>query len=451
MADLHLWMNGLPVGVWTMPRGGTSVLRYFPSWRDSPQGRPLSLSLPFNPSLEHRGETVDNYFQNLLPDSRKIRARMKARFQVPSDHPFDLLAAVGRDCVGALQILPDDESPTGWDRVDAEPLDELGVARVLDAATASRAFGLADHEDELRVSIAGAQEKTALLRMGQSWFLPRGATPTTHILKLPLGLVGNMKADMTESVENEWLCAQVLAALDLPVATTEMARFGPMKALVVERFDRRWQGPPEDNPQPQGRWLLRLPQEDFCQALGMSPEQKYQSDGGPTLQQCLNLLLANARPGDAATFLLAQLAFWLMAATDGHAKNFSHFLLLDGRTALTPLYDVLSVWPIIGNGPNELPYHRAKLAMGIKSKNMHYRLNEIQARHWRALAALAGGDTWLRMLDLARRVPDALNAVEPLLPAGFPETTWRPIASGTRRHALQFLDDARSLDASTAA
>lgn len=445
MAELHLWMNGLHVGVWSVQRGGTSVLRYFPSWRDSSQGRPLSLSLPFNTPLEHRGEVVDNYFQNLLPDSHVIRARLKARFATATEDPFDLLAAVGRDCVGALQILPPGHAPEGWDRIAAESLDDHAVARVLQSATTNRGLGWVDEDDELRVSLAGAQEKTALLRMGKTWYLPRGATPTTHILKLPLGLVGNMKADMTESVENEWLCAQILLALGLPTARTEMARFGQTKALVVERFDRRWQGPASGDAQPEGQWLLRIPQEDFCQALGMSPDLKYQSDGGPTLQQCLSLLLSNASPGDATTFLLAQLAFWLMAATDGHAKNFSHFLQADGRTAMTPLYDVLSVWPIIGNGANQLPYNRAKLAMGIKSRNMHYRLSEIQARHWHALAVQASADAWARMLDLAQRVPEALNQVEPQLPAGFPESTWRPIASGTRRHALQFLDEARGV------
>ncbi|WP_431053378.1 HipA N-terminal domain-containing protein [Roseateles sp. L2-2] len=224
MAELHLWMNGLHVGVWTVQRGGTSVLRYFPSWRDSPHGRALSLSLPFNTPLEHRGEVVDNYFQNLLPDSHVIRARLKARFSTPTEDPFDLLSAIGRDCVGALQVLPPEQSPDGWDRIEAEPLDEPAVARVLRAATSSRGPGWVDEDDELRVSLAGAQEKTALLRMGKTWYLPRGATPTTHILKLPLGLVGNMKADMTESVENEWICAQLLRELGPPGGRSPAAR-----------------------------------------------------------------------------------------------------------------------------------------------------------------------------------------------------------------------------------
>lgn len=447
MADLHLWMNGLHVGVWSMQRGGTSVLRYATSWRDSVHGRPLSLSLPFNADLSHRGEVVSSYFENLLPDSQRIRTRLKTHFGAASDEPFDLLGAIGRDCIGALQILPPDQSPGGWDRIAADPLDAQGVERVLLTATSDRVLGLESEHEELRVSIAGAQEKTALLRIGKDWHLPRGATPTTHILKLPLGLVGNMKADMTSSVENEWLCAQLLTEFGLPTAVTEMARFGSTKALVVERFDRRWQGGPSTSPPSatEASWILRIPQEDFCQALGKPPDLKYQSDGGPTLQQCLSLLLNTAAAGDAITFVLAQLAFWLLAATDGHAKNFSHFLQADGRTRLTPLYDVLSVWPIMGSGPNQLRYNRAKLAMGIKSRHMHYHLSELQARHWHGLALQAGANAWPRMLDLARRVPDSLAAVEPRLPADFPRAVWDPIAAGTRRHAAQFLADARSI------
>ena len=164
---------------------------------------------------------------------------------------------------------------------------------------------------------------------------------------------------------------------------------------------------------------------------------------------CLQQLRVSERLDDPTTFALAQFAFWLLAATDGHAKNFSIHHLRAGKFAMTPLYDVLSVWPIIGNGANQITYHRAKLAMGIKSRNMHYRLSEITARHWHGLAMQAGADAWTRMLELARRVPAALDQVEPLLPPDFPESTWRPIASGTRRHAAQFLEDARSVPAKT--
>ena len=260
MAELHVWMNGQPVAVWTTLRTGTPVLRYHEAWARSKAGRALSLSLPFTVGLEHRGDAVTNYFDNLLPDSAEIRRRLRRRFRARSDDAFDLLTAIGRDCVGAVQLMPPGVDPDGWNRVDAERLTDADVDRILASVTSDEPLGQRE-EDDLRISIAGAQEKTALLRMGERWYRPMGATPTTHILKLPLGLVGNM----TNSVENEWLCGQLMNELGIATAETEIGTFGESKALVVTRFDRRWQGVPEGGEQkvrfkpPDGAWIARLP------------------------------------------------------------------------------------------------------------------------------------------------------------------------------------------------
>ena len=445
MAELHLWMNGVPVGVWTTLRTGTPVLRYLETWAHSEEGRALSLSLPFTADLEHRGDAVTHYFENLLPDSADIRRRLRRRFHARSEDAFDLLTSIGRDCVGAVQLLPPGAEPEGWNRIEAEPLKDRDVEAILASVTSEAPLGQGE-EDVFRISIAGAQEKTALLRFGGRWYRPHGATPTTHILKLPLGLVGNMRADMTDSVENEWLCARIMSGLGFEMAPTEMATFGDTKALVVTRFDRRWQGvaagaelkarfkPPE------GAWIARLPQEDFCQALGIAPDRRYQSDGGPSVQDCLTVLAASEDADeDRAVFALAQLAFWLMAATDGHAKNFSIQHRRGGRFSLTPLYDVLSAWPIVGDGPNHIAYQRAKLAMAIRGeRNAHYRLCDIQSRHWRRLAAGSGAGVRERMRALVDSVHGVLDAVARELPASFPERTWEPISAGMRQHAQLF-------------
>jgi serine/threonine-protein kinase HipA len=445
VAELHIWMNGLPGGVWTTLRTGTPVLRYHEAWAHAEEGRALSLSLPFTANLEHRGDAVTHYFENLLPDSSEIRRRLRRRFHARSDEAFDLLTAIGRDCAGAVQLLPPGAEPAGWNRIDAEPLKDRDVAAVLASVTSDAPLGQGE-ADDFRISIAGAQEKTALLRMGGKWYRPHGATPTTHILKLPLGLVGNMRADMTDSVENEWLCARIMSGLGFDMAPTEMASFGDGKALVVTRFDRRWQGvaagaeaktrfkPPEE------AWIARLPQEDFCQALGVAPDRKYQSDGGPSAQDCLQVLAASDDAAeDRAVFALAQLAFWLMAATDGHAKNFSLRHRRGGRFSLTPLYDVLSAWPIVGDGPNRIPYPRAKLAMSIRGeRNAHYRLRDSQPRHWRRLAASCGAGVWERMKGMVDSVDGVLDTVAGELPVGFPERTWEPISAGMRQHAQLF-------------
>jgi serine/threonine-protein kinase HipA len=444
MSELHVWMNGLHVGVWSTLRTGTPVFRYDESWVSAEEGRALSLSLPFTANLEHRGDLVTHYFDNLLPDSADIRRRLRGRFRARSVEAFDLLAAIGRDCVGAVQLLPPGDQPEGWNRIDAAPLDERQVERTLASVTSDAPLGLRD-EQEPRLSIAGAQEKTALLRIGRRWYRPRGATPTTHILKLPLGLVGNMRADMSTSVENEWLCSRILRAFGLPVAETEMARFGETKVLVVTRFDRRWVGvePGAETKArfrpPDSAWIARLPQEDFCQALGVGPERKYQSDGGPAMQDCLAVLTSSENSDeDRAVFLLAQFVFWLLAATDGHAKNFSIQHRRGGRFGMTPLYDVLSAWPIIGDGPDLVSYPRAKLAMGVKSSNMHYRLRDIQPRHWRRLANAAGDQVWPRMTAMVETAENVLDTVESELPATFPAKLWTAVAAGVKRHAATF-------------
>lgn len=439
-------MNGLPVGAWTTLRTGAQVLRYREDWAGAEEGRPLSLSLPFTADLEHRGAAVEHYFDNLLPDSADIRRRVRRRFHARSDDPFDLLTAIGRDCVGAVQLLPPGEDPRGWNRIEAEPLRDRDVDAILASVTSDAPLGQ-QQGDDLRISIAGAQEKTALLRMGGKWHRPQGATPTTHILKLPLGLVGNMRADMTDSVENEWLCGRILSALGFDVAPATIETFGEKtRALVVTRFDRRWQGiaagaerKPRFRP-PRGAWIARLPQEDFCQALGIASDRRYQSDGGPSISDCLQVLARSEHATeDRATFALAQLAFWLMAATDGHAKNFSIHHHRGGRFALTPLYDVLSAWPIIGNGPNQIAYPRARLAMAVRGeKNMHYALREIQTRHWRRLAQVCGPAVWEQMEVLVATVDTALATVEAELPRTFPGRVWETIAKGMRKQARRF-------------
>ncbi len=449
VAELNVWMNGQLVDNWSHSRSKVPIFRYDAAWILSDASRPLSLSLPMTAgNAEIRGPVVENYFDNLLPDSQAIRERIRTRYRTRSAQTFELLEAIGRDCVGAVQLLPPDMEPSGWDAVHSDVLTPAQLAEQLRAASATMPLGQHhDRDNEFRISIAGAQEKTALLKFGGRWHRPKGSTPTTHILKLPLGLVGNMRADTKDSIENEWLCAKILAALQFKVASTDMQTFEDQKALVVERFDRRWlniaagaQNKKNFKPAP-GVWIARLPQEDFCQMAGVGPDKKYEAYGGPTMRHCLDYLAASQfAADDKSHFVLAQLAFWLLAATDGHAKNFSIFVERGGAYRMTPLYDVLSVWPIIGKGANMLSHQDAKLAMALHPKNIHYRLAEIRVRHWHRLAQSTSVDgLWERMITMVKRVDSALDAVEAQLPDDFPAVVWDRICAGTKRHAVQFL------------
>ncbi len=430
--ELNLWMNGELVAVWSRTRTGGHRLTYEESWLRSPRRRSLSLSLPIGPSRQIDGAAVSNYFENLLPDNDNIRRRLRMRFHTRTTEAFELLTAIGRDCVGAVQLLPPKMEPEGFDRVDVVPVDDAEIERLLGAVTAEPVLNIDEDFEVFRISIAGAQEKTALLRQHGKWFCPLGATPTTHILKLPLGIVGGgLQLDMSESVENEWLCGQILRELGFSVAKTEMAVFGAQKVLVVERFDRQWI---------EERWVVRLPQEDFCQVLAVPPDRKYESDGGPGINDALKLLSGSASPNvDRERFLLVQLAFWLLAATDGHAKNFSVFLNAGDSYRLTPLYDVFSAWPVIGHGANRLSLQKARLAMGFRAKNMHYRLAEIRARHFRVMAENSGVPTvWDKMQELVSNVPASLAAVEKRLAPDFPPILWERISNGMLSQAGAF-------------
>ncbi|MBN3833744.1 type II toxin-antitoxin system HipA family toxin [Burkholderia sp. Ac-20344] len=431
---LSIWANGQRVGTWRIPARGDMELSYDVGWKQSAVGRPLSLSLPFGVGdAPLRGERIHHYFDNLLPDSDAIRRRLAARFGTATTEPFDLLAALGRDCVGAVQLLGEDDVPTGLDRIDGTPLSDDDVARVLDQASGVVTGG--GDDDDFRLSLAGAQEKTALLFHGGRWMRPHGATPTTHILKLPLGLVGNKRADLTTSVENEWLCLAILRAFGLPAADTQITYFGEHKVLSVARFDRALHR--------DGRWLLRLPQEDFCQALGVPPHLKYESHGGPGVPDLASLLRrSETAQEDLDTLFAAQIAFWMLAAPDGHAKNFSLRLLPGGRFRLTPLYDVMSIWPAEGDGANQWSWHKAKLAMAVHGKRKHYAMRDITRRHFSAMAehCLIGDIATPIVERLIAMTPQVIDSVGAALPPGFPARVAERVLGGLR-FAAQRLDE----------
>jgi serine/threonine-protein kinase HipA len=426
---LDAWLNGELVGTWKFQPHAESSFTYAESWFASPAFRSLSLSLPAiaaNPVV--KGRVVSDFFDNLLPDSDTIRRRIQAKFKTANTGAFALLAAVGRDCVGAVQLLLPGESPDGIDRIDAVPLDEAGVEHMLLHAVSAPNALVPDEDDDVRLSIAGAQEKTALIWHGGTWCKPIGATPTTHIFKLPMGLVGNRRADMRTSVENEWLCSRILSAYGLPVAPCDIATFGRTKVLIVERFDRRLARA--------GTHWLRLPQEDFCQATGTPASQKYEADGGPGMVRIAALLgNSEARDEDIRTFLKAQIVFWMLRATDGHAKNFSLFLQVGDRYRMTPLYDVLSAWPVIGHGPGLIPPQRVKMAMAWLGDNRHYHADTVLRRHIVATARKCGdgGSADALIDELIDATPDVIDQVLRELPDGFPEPLAQAVFDGLRQ------------------
>jgi serine/threonine-protein kinase HipA len=421
-------MNGELVGSWTM-QAQRHHFAYAETWLTSPNVRPLSLSLPLvQGTAPFSGDRVENYFDNLLPDSLDIRKRVAARFGAVSTRAFDLIEKIGRDCVGAVQLMPGGSAPPDVQQISAEPLTESGVEKLLDETLATPAPGSLDEGHGLRISLAGAQEKTALLLHEGRWCVPHGATPTTHILKLPLGQVGRSRADFSTSVENEWLCARLATAFGLKVASSEIERFGRHKVLVVERFDRTLLG----------HWWARRPQEDFCQVLGLPPGLKYENQGGPGMSAILDKLRGSASAiDDREHFLASQLLFWMLAAPDGHAKNFSISIERQGAYRLTPLYDVLSAWPLIGDMPNAFQWKKVTMAMSVRAGNSHYKMGEILRRHWNAAAKAnaVGSDFEPTIEQFITRAPNAVEAVQAQLPDDFPAQVSDAIFEGVMKQA----------------
>ncbi|MFM0732044.1 type II toxin-antitoxin system HipA family toxin [Paraburkholderia sediminicola] len=428
---LSVWANGERVGVWRLPTRGPMEFAYDPAWVASPAGRPLSLSLPFTPSNEaHKGPRVLNYFDNLLPDSEAIRKRIAQRYQTDTLDAFDLLQAIGRDCVGAVQLLAEDAAPAGVEHIDGTPLSDSEIEATLARTVSSPALGARDEADDFRISLAGAQEKTALLWHDGKWQRPHGATPTTHIFKLPLGLVGNKLADLSTSVENEWLCLQILRAYGLPVANAEIMTFGKQRVLSVERFDRQLHS--------SGQWLLRLPQEDFCQVYGVPSHRKYENEGGPGVLDLARILQQSvSAQQDIETLLASQILFWMLAAPDGHAKNFSIRLLAGGQYRLTPLYDVMSIWPVEGNGPNQWSWFKARLAMAMWSRSKHDAFRDVQRRHFNTMALRCsyGANAEPLIQRLIEQTPAVIARVSAELPERFPGKVAERIFKGLKRSA----------------
>ncbi len=426
MPALDVWMNGERVGRWTHARG-EDRFEYHSEWLESPLRRPLSLSMPLRPTgRPYATAVVRPFFDNLLPDSDELRRRMMSRFGAASTGAFDLLEQVGRDCVGAVQLLPADAPAPDVRRIEGRRIRDAAIAELL-SRVRTPALGAGDEED-FRLSLAGAQEKTALLRHGGHWFIPQGATPSTHIFKLPILADDAFGPDLSASVENEWLCAQLLPRLGVPCASCEMKTFDGQKVLVVERFDRVMA--------PDGRWIIRRPQEDLCQATGTPPAKKYESQGGPGIFDIMTVLQGSTRPlEDRADFFRTQLVFWLLCAIDGHAKNFSLFIEPEGRFVSTPRYDVLSAYPFLGKSPRHLSPHKVKLAMAVQGKNRHYRWKEIRVQHWLETGRRCGlPGSGRGILDaVLEAVPRAIAETGARLPPGFPEAVHAPIFAGLER------------------
>jgi len=422
---LAVYMNGRRVGTLTREATGATTFTYHDDWLGWENAFPVSLSLPLEAGIQ-KGERVVAVFDNLLPDNVVLRRTVAERMGARGDDPHSLLAAIGRDCVGAMQFIPDGDDPGAPFLIESDRVDEVAVEDILKNLSHSP-LGV-DRKQAFRISVAGAQEKTALLRQDGEWHIPHGLTATTHILKTRMGRLQN-GIDMTTSLENELLCLRLAEAFGFDINNVWIERFGKTDALVIERFDRKMS---------KGR-RLRLPQEDFCQALGVPSSQKYeQEDSGPGMKDCLELLLGSSNSvDDRVTFFASQLFFWMIGATDGHAKNFSIFLS-PGGFHMTPLYDILSAEPAYASG--QIRLQQMQLAMAVRGGKRYYRIDQIHPRHfWETGPKLGLGEALVEgaFNMIVEREENVFDRVAEGLPGDFPGKILDPIlVAGKRRHAM---------------
>lgn len=368
-----------------LPRGRLRF-EYDDNYRRRSEATPLSLSMPAQvPS--HPDNVVTPWLWGLLPDNEAVLNRWARQFHVSASSPFALLGSpIGEDCAGAVRFAP----PDRVDRILSRPGD---VAWLTDDQVSKRLRDLREDPTSWlgrsftgQFSLAGAQAKTALLHRESRWGVPSGSTPTTHILKPAV-------SGLDDHDLNEHLCLDAARRAGLLAVRTRIERFGDESAVVVDRYDRVLR---DDR-------ILRVHQEDLCQALGVPPSRKYQNEGGPTPSDIAGLLrrVTPPRVADSAIqrFGDALIWNWLIAGTDAHAKNYS-VLLADDQVRLAPMYDVASA----------LPYgtHEKKLRLAMKIGNDY---GVFPARNtWPAAARDLGVDPdrlMDRVRELASAVPDA--------------------------------------------
>ncbi|WP_128931923.1 type II toxin-antitoxin system HipA family toxin [Bradyrhizobium zhanjiangense] len=388
--ELVALLDGNEVGRVHNDARGRLTFVYKSDWRGTRGAYPLSLSMPLA-AEEHGPHVVQAFLWGLLPDNERVLDRWAKKFQVSARNVFALISHVGEDCAGAIQFITPDRLEalkTGKDD-KVEWLDEPELAKRLQALREDHAAWRLPR-DTGQFSLAGAQPKTALVLQKNRWGIPSGRIPTTHILKPPTG-------HFDGHAENEHICLQLARELGLPAADTKVMRFADEIAIVVERYDR----------QVSGNNIIRVHQEDICQALGILPTKKYQNEGGPTPADVIELLrtYSTDRGTDVDTFIGALAFNWLIAGTDAHAKNYSLLLASGPHVRLAPLYDIASILPY-----DDVDAHKIKLAMKIGGE---YKLSQIGLRQWQKFARetrLDADKMRAALIQMAEQLPDFITA-----------------------------------------
>ncbi len=395
--ELRVLVNDRELGAILQSANGRLRFVYDDEWRESIDAFPLSLSMPLGVA-EHGHTIITNYLWGLLPDRPSALAAIASSHAVSVRSAFALVAAVGEDLAGAVQMAPPNRLQALKSREGVVQISEERLARFLEDIVANHG-PLNISEDAGFFSLAGAQAKKAVCWVNGKWYEPRGRTPSTHIIKPPMpGLEGQ--------VENEHFCLRLAQALDLKTCESSVELIGNKPNIVTARYDRlRIRNGRRAPLTESGGRVVRIHQEDMCQAMGVDPAKKYQAEGGPGMQDIMNLL---AGSGDSATdrarFMRACAFNFVILGPDAHGKNFSVLIDTGGRYRLAPLYDINSMLPY------DLEKTR-KLAMTIGGEG---RWRSVAPIHWEKAARLCGyppADALGHVREIVMTAPEAATRV----------------------------------------
>jgi serine/threonine-protein kinase HipA len=381
---LNVYYDGELVGQLKQDDGGQMTFQYDEDWLTRPEPIPLSRSLPLRDELFTQKE-CRGFFAGTLPEegNRKVIAHILG---ISDKNDFAMLEQIGGECAGAISFLPEDEEILkNDDRYRKLADDEL--ARILRELPRRP---LMAGEDGIRLSLAGAQDKIAVRVDKAEISIPRGSAPSTHVLKSAIDTYEGL-------VFNEAFCMTLANACDLNTAPIEIGKVEDIDYLLAERYDRIRDD--EGN-------IQRLHQEDFCQALGVPSEIKYQSEGGPSLADSFNLIReVSSTPAPDLIALLDTVIFNLLIGNhDAHAKNFSLLYMPDRSIRLAPLYDlVCTVF---------YPELTDKMAMKIGGEAKSALTCPRQIERFAADAGLAAAQTRTRVSLLADRLLEEVPGIE---------------------------------------
>lgn len=383
--SLQVWLYQEKVGTLSQDLGGRFEFEYAEA-----AGHALSLSMPLS-QQKYDHWSCEGFFNGLLPEGDVIRERIAKRFGISAHNDFSMLRAIGYDCAGAVSFVGDSSAPpvTAYHELAGRILSEDELEDIINNLPQKP---LATGDDGIRLSLAGAQHKTALLLLGDKLAAPLRDVPTSHIIKPAIEAYD-------ETIENEYICLETARAMGLDVPKCEIRCAHETKFFMIERYDRHMAG---------GK-IARLHQEDFCQATNKPSVRKYQKEGGVSYKDCAAILRRTRTPALFINALLERIVFnFLIGNNDAHGKNFSILHGMDGKCQLAPCYDILCT--------QAYPELTRRMAMKI---GRHDERAKLELRHFQAMAQDMGVSEKAlaaRWLEQAKQVPLALEHVIQSIP-----------------------------------